>query len=262
MGLRSDFSVLYHLLLSPVRGNTHKARLESFYAGQASNYDDFRKRLLQGREELYGNLDIPEDAVWLDLGGGTGANLEFIGDERIARLKKLYLLDLSPSLLQVARQRIKERGWTNVECIEADATTWTPPEGQVDIVTCSYSLTMIPDWFRAVDQAAKLLRQGGTFAAVDFYQARKYPEPNRAQHSWFTRTFWPAWFGADNVFLSADHIPYLQNRFKTTQLLERRARVPYIPLIKVPYYLFTGQLITEPSLHAEEAQLELALAQA
>ena len=53
MGLLSDLKILYHLTLKPVRGKDHAARMESFYGGQAEAYDDFRRRLLHGREDLW-----------------------------------------------------------------------------------------------------------------------------------------------------------------------------------------------------------------
>ena len=49
------------------------------------------------------------------------------------------------------------------------------------------------------------------------------------------------WFAADNVFLSPDHLPYLQKHFATVRIEEHRAKVPYIPLIRVPYYTFVGR---------------------
>ena len=52
---------------------------------------------------------------------------------------------------------------------------------------------------------------------------------------------WPVWFGADNVFLSPDHVPYLQRCFETVRLEEHRAKVPYMPLFRVPYYTFMGR---------------------
>src|SRR6187549_3444935 len=112
MGVLADLKILYHLTLKPVRGKDHAARMENFYAGQAGAYDDFRKRLLKGRQELWDALHPPDDAVWVDMGGGTGANLENFGP-RIDKLRKVYVVDLSHSLLQMAQQRIDERGWKN-----------------------------------------------------------------------------------------------------------------------------------------------------
>ena len=57
MSFASDLKVLYHLTLSPIRGKTHAERLESFYGAQAGAYDDFRKRLLKGRQELFESSD-------------------------------------------------------------------------------------------------------------------------------------------------------------------------------------------------------------
>jgi S-adenosylmethionine-diacylgycerolhomoserine-N-methlytransferase len=62
-----------------------------------------------------------------------------------------------------------------------------------------------------------------------------------ARHPWVTRAFWPWWFAHDNVFPSADHLPYLRRRFETVSLDQRRAKVPYLPWARVPYYRFVGR---------------------
>lgn len=250
MSFASDLRILYHLALKPVRGKDHAARMESFYAGQAGAYDDFRKRLLKGRQELWNLIPPPPGGTWLDMGGGTGANLEYFkgpgtGDrgqtERLAGLEKIYVLDLSHSLLEIAKQRIAAQGWTNVETVEADATTFQPPGGPVDVVTFSYSLTMIPDWYAAIENALAILKPGGTIGVVDFYVSRKYASDGGARHGWLTRTFWPTWFALDNVYPSPDHVPFLHRHFDPLHFEEHRAKVPYIPLARVPYYLFVGR---------------------
>jgi len=240
MSLLADLKILYHLTMKPVRGKDHASRMESFYAGQAGAYDDFRKRLLQGRQELWNTLDVPEGGVWVDMGGGTGSNLDYFGD-KISRLKKVYVVDLSHSLLEVAKQRMIDRGWHGAQAVEADATTFQPPEGPADVVTFSYSLTMIPDWFAAVENALAMLKPGGVLGVVDFYVSRKYPQAGLKKHSWFTRNFWPVWFSSDNVFPTPDHVPFLHRHFDPIHFEERMARVPYIPFIRTPYYIFVGK---------------------
>jgi S-adenosylmethionine-diacylgycerolhomoserine-N-methlytransferase len=240
MSFASDMKILYHLALKPVRGKDHAARMENFYAGQADAYDDFRKRLLKGRQELWNLIVPPAGGTWIDMGGGTGGNLEYFGDA-IDKLDKAYVLDLSPSLLQVARQRIAAQGWSNVEAVEADATAYEPPTGPVDVVTFSYSLTMIPDWFAAIENALAILKPGGQIGVVDFYVSRKFAAEGLARHGWMTRSFWPTWFAMDNVFPSPDHVPFLRRHFETVHLQEHRAKVPYLPFSRVPYYLFVGR---------------------
>jgi S-adenosylmethionine-diacylgycerolhomoserine-N-methlytransferase len=245
MSLTRDLKILYHLVLTPIRGRTHQERLESFYAQQAEDYDAFRARLLTGRAELYERMPVPEDGVWVEMGGGTAANLEFLGPH-LAQLKEVHVVDLSPSLLSIAQRRIERHGWTNVHLHQADATTFQL-QGAADVVTFSYALTMIPDWFAALENAARLLKPDGWLGVVDFFLSRKYPAPGFARHPWWTRVFWPTWFGADNVFLSADHVPYLHRHFQMSSYQENRAKVPYLPLVRVPVYSFVGRKAQAPS---------------
>jgi S-adenosylmethionine-diacylgycerolhomoserine-N-methlytransferase len=258
MGLASDLRILYHLALKPVRGKDHAARMENFYAGQAEAYDDFRRRLLKGRQELWSLISPPAGGTWIDMGGGTGGNLDYFerissgaagnatkgvphSAPQLAGLGKVIVLDLSHSLLEVAKKRIAVKGWTNVETALADATTFQPPGGPVDVVTFSYSLTMIPDWFAAIENALTILKPGGTIGVVDFYVSRKFAADGLVRHGWMTRSFWPTWFAMDNVFPSPDHVPYLHRHFDVLHFQEHRAKVPYLPLSRVPYYLFVGR---------------------
>lgn len=238
-----DLKTLFHLAVSRARGDSHSERLEAFYAPQAGNYDSFRARLLHGRQELIDAIDFPDAGAWADLGAGTGENAERVGN-RLESMQRVYLVDLCRPLLGVAEQRISAGGWNNVETVCADATTFQPDETALDVVTFSYSLTMIPDWFAAIDHARQLLKPGGLIGVVDFYVSHKFPAEGRRRHGCVTRSLWPLWFGCDNVHLSADHLPYLQRRFETVRLEESRGRVPYLPFARVPYYVFVGRKST------------------
>lgn len=240
MAFFSDMKVLYHMLVKPVRGDNHAERMESFYGGQANAYDDFRRRLLKGREELWQELPRPEGGIWVDMGGGTGSNIEYLADD-IDKLGSVYVVDLSESLLKVATERFEERGWTNAKAVAADATRFRPPEGTADVVTFSYSLTMIPDWFAAIENALAMLKPGGLIGVVDFYVGRKYPAEGLKKHRWLARTLWQPWFATDNVFPSPDHLPFLRHHFDQVYLVEERNRMPYVPLLKTPYYQFIGR---------------------
>lgn len=240
MGITSDLRTLYHLAFTRTRGKDHQARLEAFYRNQADGYDNFRKRLLHGREEMMRALEVPQGARLLDLGGGTGSNIEHLKD-RIGSFEKVTVVDLCPSLLEAARKRIEANGWGNVDAVLADVTTYEPPGGPVDLITFSYSLTMIPDWFRALERAYSLLKPGGMIGVVDFYVARKWAAEGMKRHSALRRWFWRSWFASDNVFLSPDHLPWLTSHFQTVKLEERLGGVPYMLGLKAPYYIFLGR---------------------
>ena len=71
-----DANVLFANFVHPISGSSHQEKLESFYRGQASSYDVFRHRFLHGRKLMLENMPTPPGGVWVDLGGGTAANLE------------------------------------------------------------------------------------------------------------------------------------------------------------------------------------------
>ncbi len=235
----SDLKILWHLTMAPVRGATHAQRLESFYSGQAGNYDAFRARMLHGRRELIESIDFPPGGVWVDLGAGTGENL-LAACRRANLLSEIHLVDLSPSLLAVAPKNAARAGLDCVLTHLADATRFEMEPESVDVVTCSYSLTMIPDWFEALAAAERMLRPGGTIAVVDFYVSRKFVAEDLRQHSWLQRAFWTHWFAADNVHLTSDHIAMLHRRFERKRFEERFGKIPYLPWIRAPYYQFLG----------------------
>jgi len=246
--IRAEAQTFWHLLVSPVRGETHQQRLESFYAGQARGYDSFRRRLLHGRQAMIDAIQKqPQHSgggqVWVDLGCGTAENMDRMGDA-VNQFDQIHLVDLSQSLMEVARRRVESNPVkATVHHHIADVCEFDIGPGQADLITFSYSLTMIPHWFRAIEQACKQLRPGGMIGVVDFFVSPKYASSPIPQHGWFTRTFWPTWFAMDNVYISPDHLPMLQSRFETVTLQTSLGKIPYLPLARVPYYVWVGRKI-------------------
>lgn len=238
----ADAPILLRLIRGQPRRGTLAERLQAFYGPQAEHYDAFRERLLHGRAELLAWLAPAPGERLVELGAGTGRNLELLGD-RVGTLGQVDLVDLCPALLEQARRRA--RRYPNVRVIEADAVTYRPEE-PVDRVCFSYSLTMIPDWRAALANAMSMLRPGGVLGVVDFYVSAPDPAPGLARHGAFTRWFWPRWFGHDGVHPSPDHLPTLRGLVADHWLVEGRAPVPYLPGLRVPYYLFLGRTPLAP----------------
>lgn len=234
-----DLRVLFHNWLHPIKGDTHKDRLASFYEGQARSYDVFRHRFLHGRVPMIEAMPVPVGGVWVDLGGGTAANLEHLRSVIPRLFSRVVVLDLCKPLLDVAQGRIAANpGWEKVvTTVEGDATSdkvaGLPAAGTVDLVTMSYSLTMIPDWRAALANALRLLKPGGYIAISDFTV--------RPEHSAFTRALWPAVFKTDGVRPSPDHIDTLDAMFTRVHCEVAKGGFPYVPLLKAPYYFYVGR---------------------
>ena len=275
----------YACFLKPHNGDDastgQQAALESFYRAQADVYDASRKVLLRGREDMLGlaaaqlnykaekGIFSRKKPIWVDIGGGTGYNIEAMHAflDVPTFFAKVYLVDLSPSLLEVARKRFDRLGW-DVEIVCQDARTFrlesyeatgsaktagsgslgfgtSAPNGKdtqkgADLVTFSYSLSMIPDYYSVLDSIPSLLSQGGIIGVVDFYVqsivevcGRTYTGGSFNRHvTWLGRVFWRAWFDVDRVGLEGARRDYLEYRFGTLKTVDERNYL----LGGIPYY--------------------------
>jgi len=102
----------------------------------------------------------------LDVACGTGLNFshlrELVGEEG-------YVLgvDVTPAMLDIARQRIARRGWKNVEVREVDAAQLPFLDASFDKAICTFALSIIPDYVRAIEEARRVLVPGGRFVSLE-----------------------------------------------------------------------------------------------
>ncbi|EJF59822.1 hypothetical protein DICSQDRAFT_171781 [Dichomitus squalens LYAD-421 SS1] len=247
--------------------------LEGFYRTQASIYDVTRGTLLRGREDMlqlaaaqlqHRRLNGSAKPVWVDVGGGTGYNIEKMNSYVSVPefFSHVYLVDLSPSLCEVARERFARLGWKNVHVICEDARTFSlDPSGpslenvvtssssekhrvKADFISMSYSLSMIPDFYSVIDSLTDLLTPLGLIACVDFYvQAessfsyRNFTGGHHSRHvNSLSRAFWRSWFKLDRVHLHESRRDYLEYRFGT--ILNANDRNYFLG--GIPYYIWLG----------------------
>jgi S-adenosylmethionine-diacylgycerolhomoserine-N-methlytransferase len=237
---RSEFRVLAALVKGRSDIGDQAEQLDSFYAPQAAEYDRFRQRLLPGRSQLMANIPLPKEGVWIDFGGGTGSNLELVQD-KLPELKKIYVVDLARSLLKVCDQRIEKHHWPNVRTVFCDAQKFEPDEGQADVITFSYSLTMMPSWQEVVSNAFRLLKPGGWLGMVDFYLPSPPNQTAMISRSRIKRQFLKRWFAHDKIWLGSERIEFIREKFIMNTLFESSAHLPWLPIIKVPWCYLIAQ---------------------
>lgn len=237
--LNDEFRVLRQLARGMPRRGSHGERLAGFYAGQAGAYDRFRERLLAGRGELIAQLAAQPGEHIVELGAGTGRNLDYF-PAALQAACRFTLVDLCAPLLAQARQRVAGRA--NVRVIEADATAWQPSQ-PADVVLLSYALSMMPSWRGVIANARRMLAPGGRIAVVDFYVSAATPAPGLSRHGAFTRLFWPRWFAHDGVQLSPERLDELRQQFPRHALIEDAHPVPYLPGLRVPHFRFFGEVV-------------------
>lgn len=278
---------IYACFFKPHTGDgtgSQQDALESFYKSQASIYDATRSRLLQGREDMLalvaaqvkhrqGTGQATTKPIWVDIGGGTGWNIENMGQHVDVPnfFHAVYLVDLSTSLCEIARKRFERLGWKNVHVICEDARIFRLADYEAgiedekrdfsigrsaygdeardsvgaDVLTMSYSLSMIPEFHPAIDSVASLLAPNGIVGVVDFYvqnkvefASRNYTGGSIDRHCmWISRVFWRTWFELDRVNLESARRDYIEYKFGTILSTNRRC---HLLGFRIPYYIFIG----------------------
>lgn len=296
----------YSCFLKPHTGDgsgSQQDALESFYKAQASIYDVTRTKLLQGRQDMLALVaaqvkyrreqsQVSQKPIWVDIGGGTGWNIEQMGKQVDVPsfFHAVYLVDLSTSLCEVARERFRRLGWQNVYVICQDARTFRLSDyeagvddskahfsiGQsaydedtrdsvgADLLTMSYSLSMIPEFHSAIDSIANLVAPDGVVGVVDFYvqnqvefQSRNYMGGAIDRHCmWISRVFWRTWFELDRVNLESARRDYIEYKFGTVISTNRRC---HLAGFRIPYYIFIGCAKSTSASMQQLVQLDAAV---
>ncbi len=119
----------------------------------------------------------PGDLV-VELGCGTGLNFEYV-HQAIGPEGKIIGIDLTDSMLDVARDRVARRNWENVELFQADVAEWQMPDGVVGVFS-TLALTLVPEYAAVIGRASRALSPGGRLAVLDMKEPDAWP-------SWLVR---------------------------------------------------------------------------
>ncbi|MCT2399361.1 class I SAM-dependent methyltransferase [Novosphingobium mangrovi (ex Huang et al. 2023)] len=152
----------------------HAALMDKVYRGQRHIYDFTRKYYLFGRDRLIRELDCHPGMAVLELGCGTGRNLELI--RKAWPGVHCHGLDISSEMLKNARKRLGTEGRLALgDATDFDASALFGREG-FDRVVLSYALSMIPGWQACLTRAAAALAPGGSLHVVDFGDCDGMPD--------------------------------------------------------------------------------------
>lgn len=101
----------------------------------------------------------------LEVGVGTGVALP-----RYAQHLTVTGIDLSPDMLRIARQRVRERKLTNIAGIyEMDASELRFEDASFDTVVAMYVMTVVPDPVQVLRELERVCAPGGEVVIVNHF---------------------------------------------------------------------------------------------
>jgi ubiquinone/menaquinone biosynthesis C-methylase UbiE len=144
---------------------SHLARSRAVWDRWSDRYGLSESDFEPMRETAIDLLDLRTGDRVLDVGCGPGVNFERLRRD-VGEDGELLAIDYSPEMVENARQRVTERGWSNVDVIQGDATTADLGEG-FDAAIATLSMSVMPDVHRAITNVHRSLAPGGTFVVFD-----------------------------------------------------------------------------------------------
>lgn len=139
----------------------------------AQQYDIMNDLMSFGIHRLWKRFTIDASGVRpgnkvLDLAGGTG-DLTARFSQLVGREGKVVLADINSSMLNVGREKLRNKGLVqNIEYVQANAEYLPFEENTFDVVTIAFGLRNVTDKDKALRSIFSVLKPGGRLLVLEF----------------------------------------------------------------------------------------------
>lgn len=122
---------------------------------------------IAARDEYVSLLGVAPGERVLDVGCGSGAVTRTLA-QRVAPRGRAVGVDMSPALLEVARELANEAGLgAAIDFKEGDCRALPFPDASFDVVVAATTLSHVPDVGRAIAEMVRVTRPGGRIGVFD-----------------------------------------------------------------------------------------------
>ncbi|NJN53181.1 MAG: bifunctional demethylmenaquinone methyltransferase/2-methoxy-6-polyprenyl-1,4-benzoquinol methylase UbiE [Gammaproteobacteria bacterium] len=150
-------------------------RVAGVFRSVAERYDVMNDLMSMGLHRIMKRMTVEMSGVRegdrvLDLAGGTG-DLAALFSPLVGQTGAVVLADINAAMMEVGRDRLCDRGITNVRFAQADAEALPFADGAFRCVTIAFGLRNVTDKDRALREMHRVLMPGGRLLVLEFSKA-------------------------------------------------------------------------------------------
>ena len=126
------------------------------------------------RSDLIDRLNLQEGDTVVDLGCGTGSNFPMIHD-KVGKAGRIIGVDLSPAMLERAREKAAKHDFDNVTLVESDIRNYRYP-ADIKAVAACFALEMVPEYDAEIKRIAEALPESGRLGLLGLKHPENWPD--------------------------------------------------------------------------------------
>jgi len=164
--------------IAPFDAEKFKAATRDQWDKSAKGWNDqstrIRTWLRESTDAMLEMAEIRPGARVLDVAAGAGDQTLDIA-KRVGSSGSVLATDLSPAILELAKDNARHAGYDNVETQVADGEDLRVPEASFDAAVCRLGLMFFPDPARGLREMFRALKAGGRACTMVFSTPEKNP---------------------------------------------------------------------------------------